>query len=277
MNNNRAAIKVVLITDIHYGSSYKTRPGEEAPGLIARFVEAMNQDIKPDVIMELGDRINNADTETEEKNLSFLVESLDRSLDAPCYHVFGNHDGHNLDKKTISLISGSETGMTSRVIKGFKFISLDTVDPIIEGCGGTVGKEQLTWLEREMNTDDYPKLVFGHHPIDDHTMKGNNIITPNVSHLIFLENKHEVRNVLEKGNNFIAYFCGHMHWFSFLYKHPASYIVVPSFIEAYPLKSGAPGAFLEADIYTNGKVEAALHTLNPRRLLGRFTSKESTS
>jgi hypothetical protein len=267
------SVKSVLIGDIHYGTDSEFRPGKEIPGLLSQFVEIMNREMKPDVVMELGDRINNVDKETDVKNLSRLVETLDHKLNMPCYHVLGNHDIVYTDKKTISQVIGDNTGPLSRVIKGFKFIILDTLDPMIENTGGAVGKEQLAWLEREMNTDDYPKLVFGHHPIDNHTMRGSAIQSKN-RRLIFLENRSEVREILENGKNFIGYAAGHMHWFSFFCSKNAAYLVNPSFTEAYPSRINAPGMFLEVDIYTHGKVEAALHTLNPRRLLGRFTSKE---
>jgi hypothetical protein len=274
MNRTDDFVKAVLIGDIHFGPSTGSRPGEEIPALVLRFVETMNHEIKPDVVMEMGDRINNVDAETDSKNQSFLIERLDQGLKAPCIHVLGNHDIMCTGKPEVLNIIGRKTGMISQVIKGFKFIILDTVDPMISGCGGMVGQDQLKWLQNEMNDDESPKLVFGHHPIDSHSMKGSGVITLEVVDLIFLENKSEVRQVLETGKNFFGYFSGHMHWFSFFCSPAAPYIVNPSFTEAHPCRNNAPGMFLEMDIYTNGKIDCALHTLNPRRLLGRFTSKE---
>lgn len=268
------SIKLVFVSDIHFGVDDLYRPGSEVGELMEGFVQLIKEEIRPDAVVELGDRINNVDHEGDAQHLQYILEQLDNKLQIPVFHVLGNHDVVYLKKEESTAIIGEQASWHSFIYRGFKFIMLDTVDPMIANCGGAVSEQQLAWLQEEMNIDNVPKLVFGHHPIDDQTMRSNTTFIDTDMHLNFLENKWEVRRILESGKNYCMYGCGHMHWFSFLCSENGTYITTPSFTEAYPQKTGAPGAFLVVDVYTNGKIEACYRTTNPRRVLGRFTSKE---
>lgn len=268
------SIKLAILGDLHYGVDDMCRPGSEVGGLMEKYVDILNDKIRPDAILNMGDHINNVDHDQDQKNIQYLCGLLDERVHMPVFHVLGNHDAVFLNKAEIAQTFKSESGWHSFVYCGFKFIVLDTVDPMVGVCGGHVGKTQMEWLRKQMNEDSIPKIVLGHHPIDDQTMRDNMIFTPDDMHLNFLENKDEVREILENGNNFIVYICGHMHWFSFLNHGKGTYITTPSFTEASPETKGAPGSYLVVDIYTNGRIEACVHTLRPERALGRFTKCE---
>ncbi len=268
------SIKLILVGDIHYGVDDKCRPGSEVGGLMEKFTALLNDELRPDAVIDLGDRINNVDHDEDCKHLQYILDIFDKKLNMPVFHVLGNHDTVYMSKQDSTQVIGHEASWNSFIYRGFKFILLDTVDPMIDNCGGTVGDKQLAWLKDRMAEDNVPKLVFGHHPIDDQTMRENTTFIDSDMHLNFVDNKSEVRNTLENGRNFILYGNGHMHWFSFVSSPKGIFITAPSLTEAYPEHNNAPGSFLELDVYTNGKVEACVHTLQPRRVLGRYTSKE---
>ncbi|NLG68622.1 MAG: hypothetical protein GX496_03510, partial [Firmicutes bacterium] len=56
-----ATLRLALVTDIHHGPDKPTRPGSVAPGLLRRFVEVVNDEVRPDLVVDLGDRIDNVD------------------------------------------------------------------------------------------------------------------------------------------------------------------------------------------------------------------------
>jgi len=270
--DNMNSIKLVLIGDMHYGADSGCRPGTEVKPLLTQFTGLVNTAIQPKAVVEMGDRINNMDHDEDRRNLELVVEQLDRQLAMPTFHVIKNHDTIFLKKEETSQVFSEQASWRSFYFWGFKFIFLDTVDPLIGYCGGRVGAEQLEWLDKTMQEDETPKLVFGHHPIDHQSMKNNANFTKDDAHLNFVENAAEVRAVLENGKRFSLYCCGHMHWFHFLVGSKGTFVTVPSFTEAYPASKGAPGSFLEMDVYTDGKIEACVRTLNPCRVIGAFTN-----
>jgi 3',5'-cyclic AMP phosphodiesterase CpdA len=273
MNGKQESIRIVVIADIHFGPDTPNRPGSKVTGLMEKFTGIVNSRIKPDLVLELGDRINNVDPKTDIANLSFLLNILDRKLDAPCYHIMGNHDIHHVDKAEVSRIAGGGLWMTSRQVKGYKFIVLDTVDPVVGEWGGEVGKEQLAWLENELTCDESPKIVLGHHPADDQDLAGRDMDwSGGNNHMHFIENKKDVRRVLEKGKHVIAYLSGHMHWFSFLSVASIAYIVAPSFLVTCPEGAPAPGAFITMTINADGRMDAVVCTVEPCCVLGHYTS-----
>ncbi len=160
-----------------------------------------------------------------------------------------------------------------RVFKGYKCIFFDSLDPMISGVGGAVSDEQLAWLEHEMNNDDLPKLVFSHHPLNHHEIQRNFLIPKETVPLMKVANCEAVREILEHGRNFLFHAAGHLHWWSFRVSPKGTYLVNPPFSAAHPERTNAPGWFMEADVSPDGKVDAKVHSIVPRRVVGDFTNR----
>ncbi|MDI9367060.1 MAG: metallophosphoesterase [Thermotogota bacterium] len=267
-NNAREKLEILLVADVHMGPSNTTRPGEETPDLMERFAKEINTVIKPDILVELGDRVNNFNHEEDRRNALRFSEII-RSLCLPYYLVLGNHDLHNLTKEENKEIFGAEVGRRTSYANGFKLIFLDTEEPVIEGVGGNISEEQLKWLSVELNSEETPKIVFGHHPVDNQVISENPHFLQ-FPHLAFVKNRERARDLIESGKNVLAYVNGHVHWFSFEVGEKIPFISVPSFTEAWPEKKEAPGMFAKLSVSMNGNVEVAVGSLSPRRTLGKF-------
>jgi len=267
-SSDRQQLSFTLVGDIHMGPSNSTRPGEETPGLMKRFVEEINGSPEVDFLVELGDRVNNLNYEKDRENALKFARIMS-SLSVPYYPILGNHDIHYLTKEENREIFDRPVENRVAFVKGYKLIFLDTEEPVIEGVGGSVSNEQLKWLERELNSDDLSKIIFAHHPADDQEIRDNPHFVQ-FPQLAFVENREKVRETVGRGKNVLAYINGHVHWLGLYECNRIPYISVPSFTEAWPEKSGAPGMFAQVFISENGRLELTIRSLNPRRILGKF-------
>ncbi len=273
-------IKIVCISDIHYSPNqdwsnciWKYTPNEEIPELVDRFVDIVNNELKPDLIVELGDRIIDVDADTDVANTRWVYENIDSRVHCPVFHVDGNHDFVNVGKSELANVLHNPQLPYVRLFKGYKCIFFDSLDPMLEGVGGAVSSRQLAWLEEEMNNDDLPKMVFSHHPLNHHEIQRNFLIPKETVPLMKVSNCEEVRNILENGKDFLFHAAGHQHWWSFRVSAKGTFMVNPPLSAAHPDRTHAPGWFMEADVWPDGKVDAKVHSIVPRRVVGDFANR----
>jgi len=265
-NDNK--LEIILISDIHLGPNTSTRPGEEAPDLLDKFINKCNLQFQPDFVIELGDRVNNFSHEVDLESTSVVKEKF-KKIKFKKIHILGNHDLHFLTVEENQKLFGNNICNSATIINGYKLITLNSQDPVIEGVGGHIGEKQLNWLETELKKDSIPTILLCHHPIDDQSISENPhfIKFPTFA---FVENKSNISQVINKFPNIIAFINGHVHWINTsVNRFP--YISVPSFIEAWPEKSSAPGMFTKITIKKNSFIESTFYSLNPEKIIGKFT------
>ncbi len=265
--NNEDELKIILISDIHLGPNLNTRPGEEANNLLDIFVEKCNKEIHPDLIVELGDRVNNFNHEVDLKSATEVNDKFHK-LNYPIIHLLGNHDLHYLSLEENEKLFGKNLKNNVVIKKGHKFISLNSEDPIIEGVGGKISENQLIWLDSELKKDNLPVILLCHHAIDNQDISENPhfIQFPTFA---FAENKKSIRKTINNFSNIKLFINGHVHWISaYFNKYP--YISIPSFIEAWPENSDAPGIYSKIIIKKNF-IESTFYSLHPERVIAKFT------
>jgi hypothetical protein len=269
------ALRFVIVADVHMGMNMNTRPGEEARELLERLIEMTDSEISPDLLVDLGDRVNNKNHDHDLENAT-RFSSIMKKLRVQSSYVLGNHDVHFLSKDENSSILNKPLVPRVDILKGYKLIYLDTSQPAIDGIGGNLSDEQLDWLEEQLTEDDLPKIVFGHHPIDDQALEGNPHFVP-FPHLAFIRNKKAIQEILQNGSNVVSYINGHVHWLSVNYVGMIPCVSIPSFTEAHPLNKGAPGLFAEVNIVCEREIEVVVRSLKPCRSLGRLYLKHCNS
>lgn len=260
-------ITLAFVTDIHAGKLIEHRPGQEAIGLLSSFISII-QERDIDAVIELGDRVNNEDHDRDLQNLNAVRDKF-TSLKVPRYSILGNHDMHYLSKDENKEILSLPALYYSVNIGGFTCLFLDTADPIWGHCGGTVSKQQLDWLTSEVQKDNRPKLVFGHHPATVQNQTGNPFFV-DIPGEETLKNYAQVQHVLENGKHVIGYFNGHVHWFHVCRVRQIPYVSLPSLLESYPEKEHAPGRYTLAEFSEDGIIDLSFHTIHPRRTIGRI-------
>ena len=275
-----STLKAVFISDIHLAPDqdwsqciWKYTPNWEIPGLLQKWQKIVNEEIRPDVVFELGDRIIDVDRETDLKNTKDVYNAVDGAVNCPVFHVDGNHDFRNITKDEMADILHSSRLPYFKILDGWKLIFFDSLDPMIEGVGGEVGEAQLEWLRQRMNEDDLPKIVFSHHPLNYHQIHRNFLIPEGTYHLMSVKNSAQVIDILEHGKNFVAHCSAHLHFWAFRSSPKGTYLVNPPISAAHPAFKDAPGWFMEATFSTDGTVDAVIHSINPRRVVGDFTNR----
>lgn len=182
-------VRFGVITDVHQDVMH------DAPERLKLFVDAMNE-ADVDFIIQLGDFCI-----PHPRNLEFM--EVWKSYRGSRYHVLGNHDmdGGYKPEQTVEYY-----GMPGRYYAfdsgSIRSLVLDTNEP-----GGTsrgykkyIAKDQLDWIERQLESSEKPVCVFLHHPLDE--PKG-------------IENRAQVRAVLERAQarsgKILGVFSGHFH------------------------------------------------------------------
>ena len=205
---SRSQVRVGLITDLHYadkppaGSRHYRETLAKLTGATGQFERD-----KPDMIVELGDFIDAADSvEVERKYL----KTINRRFAALCkdrHYVLGNHCVDTLYKKEFLGEVERERSYYSFDRGGIHFIVLDSCfrsDGVSYGrknfrwTDANVPMAELEWLKHDLQENDKPVIVFAHQRLDVATDHG-------------VKNNADVRQVLESSGDVIAVFQGHSH------------------------------------------------------------------
>ena len=241
-------LTAALITDLHFGPEARHdgrlrkltgRAGE----LTRAFVARMNSEVRPDLVVNLGDDIED---ESPEADLSRYREcnSILRGASGQLVHVAGNHDTIHL--KVSDLLStwgpgpweGSTQAHYSFDHGGCHFTVLHTHEK--KDVEITVGRRQLEWLAADLAATSLPTVVLMHHSAADQDLRGNHWFEGSPD-LCLVQERAELRTIIESvgGSRVRAVFNGHLHCNHLDVIHGIPYITLQSLIEN--LDDDAPG------------------------------------
>jgi 3',5'-cyclic-AMP phosphodiesterase len=185
--------------------------------LLDRFIAAM-RDARPACIVDLGDRINSVAAGQDGVRERYVRRRLE-DAGVPVYHVLGNTDVEHLPKH--DALAAVKKGWAAELIDlgPLRLVLLDTVDPAVDvggvpgrgSAGGAVSAAQIDWLRAALAERDAACLVFGHHPLDEPALVGHHYFAARPS-LAAVQNRADVRMVLEGAPAVAAVFSGHLHW-----------------------------------------------------------------
>src|SRR3989442_13899859 len=128
-------LRIGLITDIHHGPDVDVRLGSAAPELLEKFTRRMRNDFRPDLIVDLGDRINDTDLDADKRRLGDVRRMLE-AAGVPILYAWGNHDLLNVSPPEARAILGKKADYESREIGGVSIIVPHLAGPAIDACGG---------------------------------------------------------------------------------------------------------------------------------------------
>jgi 3',5'-cyclic-AMP phosphodiesterase len=234
-------VRFALITDQHFGpkayfAGKLRKLSHEAGTLTRAFVERMNRVEKPDLVVNLGDVIED---ESREQDLLRYQEFLRiiSELDAPLLHVAGNHDQIHLSEDDLRDLWGHAGPLHySRDIAGVHFAVLNTLET--KDVCVRLPEAQLAWLERDLGAASAPVVVLMHHPASDQDLTGNRWFEK-APHICRVAERRELRRVIEHSGKVVAVFNGHVHWNHFDLVKGIPYVTLQSLIEN--LDDDAPG------------------------------------
>jgi Icc protein len=259
-------VRFALITDEHFGPKAffdgKLRKlSHEAPRLTREFVERMNQVERPDLVVNLGDVVEDDTRDADRERYAEFVQILS-GLDAPVLHVAGNHDQIGLTEDDLRELWGHEGPLYySRDIGGVHFAILNTLE--LKDVVIRLPEEQLAWLTDDLAKASAPVVVLMHHPASEQDLAGNRWFEK-APHICRLAERKELRRVIEQSGKVVAVFNGHVHWNHLDVIENIPYVTLQSLIEN--LDEDAPG---------RPAASHAVCDLEPRRLSVRVSGAEN--
>ena len=236
-----ARVKFALISDVHFGplayfDGKLRKLTHRAADLTAEFVQSMNDSVQPDLVINLGDVLEDQDHAIDRENYATFTRLLGR-LRAPVLHVAGNHDTVHLTPVDLRELWG-HTGelFYSRVIGGVHFSVLHTIET--KDVAVRLPEEQFAWLEADLAAAEKPVIVLMHHPASEMVLTGNRWFEK-APHICRLAERRRLRALLEASGKVAGVFNGHVHWNHFDVIASIPYVTLQSLTEN--LDDDAPG------------------------------------
>jgi len=226
----RARLRIAVVADVHHGLSVGTKAGSLALGLADEIVRAVN-DENPDLVVNLGDWINDRNRDTD---LRLLREAAERfqALRAPAIFLLGNHDQVNLSLEDCRGILGGELVHRSLDISGWHLVFW-YADSKYAPPSYLARREDIAWLETDLRATELPSIVFSHVPFDDASMMGNYYFETSPPGKAGYANAAEIRDVIQRSGKVVAAVAGHVHWNRFLCIDGTHYLTVQSLSETF--------------------------------------------
>ena len=276
-------LKILIFSDLHFTEHlFDTFDFEKSSKLLQyslplldKLTRKINFEINPDVVIFLGDLIQDNNNHDIDLNRIKLVWRFFKEIKRPLYSLSGNHDLKTMNsREEVEEIMGYSHSTFSVDIKGYHLIFLGTeVDKNIKPEGGGISRtrkiseDDLKWLDNDLEKTKLPSLVFCHYGIAEDTMKGNRQFE-NCPEDAFIENRVELKRILEKSNKVIGVFSGHQHWNKIILENGINYYLVGSLIENLN-KNGIPdGAYMTVSINEKG-IEALENHLSIDKKINR--------
>ena len=234
-------MRFALISDQHFGrpayyGGKLRKLSQQAPELTRAFVDQMNSVVRPDLVINLGDVIEDESHDADLRNYQEFVHIL-TELDAPVLHVAGNHDFVHLRAEELTeLWRHTGTLYYSRAVAGVHFSILHTIEKKDESV--RLPAEQLDWLQHDLASAELPVVLLMHHPASEMVLEGNRWFE-HAPHICRVAERRKLRELLEASGKVVAVFNGHVHWNHLDLIAGIPYVTVQSLTEN--LDEDAPG------------------------------------
>jgi len=249
-------MKIALINDVHIGpeSPYKGRIrklSRFSEGELGRVLAEIKSRPDIDAVIQLGDLIQKESSDLNSAQYQKALQMF-KTLPQPVHHLMGNHEQRYLGEEDLRAWTGRDQLFYQFDLPGYCGLVLysrhqSDLPPQIDSA-------QLTWLEQELAQAQKPVLVFVHHPLDDQSMQGNPWFET-IPEEALVENRTEVREILEASGKVRAVFQAHVHWRHLTIYKGIPYITLQSLVEdvgtaeaPQPARSWAIAEFTEKNL-----------------------------
>jgi alkaline phosphatase len=206
-------MKFAIITDIHLGQEgywhgVLRRVNSHAKSFLSNFVKEMNENIKPEFVVVLGDHVQDESKEKDKENLEYIT-NLFSHLEMPVYYAAGNHDLINISESNLSKLLKQYRLYYSFDQDNLHFVVLHS--KFVGHRDAVIDEEQLKWLRQDLNNTNHKTVVFVHCGLADQDLTGNPWFEGAPEYAL-IKNRVTVRRILEESGKVIAVFNSHLHW-----------------------------------------------------------------
>lgn len=206
--------RFAVITDLHFGQRTRfqgklRKLADQAPPLAELFVARMNRVAQPDLVLALGDFIEDESLEADRSRYERCVSVL-RGLHCPVRFAAGNHDTLNLRDDDLRAAWGHDGPLFySFDMSGAHVIVLRTVEET--GREVRLPEQQLRWLRDDLKSARLPCVVAMHHSAADQDLRGNPWFE-RYPHLALIKQRQELRAAIADSGKVRLVVNGHVHW-----------------------------------------------------------------
>jgi 3',5'-cyclic-AMP phosphodiesterase len=207
-------MRFALISDVHFGppayhKGKLRKLTHRAEALTAAFVERMNAVDHPELVINLGDVVEDEGRDQDLGQYRRFIHVLG-GLNARVLHVAGNHDQVCLsDDDLRALWRHMGPLYYSCDLGDVHWVALRTVDE--PGRAIHLPTEQLVWLAEDLATAPCPTIVLLHHPASEMRLDGNRWFEGR-AHRCLVAERQQFRAIVEGSGKVVAVFNGHAHW-----------------------------------------------------------------
>jgi Icc protein len=233
--------RLAIVTDAHMGppkpekSRKLTHLGER---LLAEFVKHVNEQIRPDAVLQLGDLIEDIVSDKGQNMPLSLAGALDLdnylhgwSLLDGCkcavHHVPGNHDTWLVDPDALASLWNTPQAYYSVDVGDVHVVVLYTEAIEPRSMTTYVPHAQLVWLIDDLAATDKPIIICSHYSLADQDLRGN-FWFEGLPEECLVQNRADVRRVIASAGNVVAVFNGHLHWNNVTHHDGIPYISIQS-------------------------------------------------
>lgn len=245
--------RVGMITDLHYADKPKSgnRHYRETLAKIAEAGERFQKD-KPELIVELGDFIDAADSVKVEKQWLQRINKEFNALPGKKHYVLGNHCVTTLTKEEFLEGVEREKSFYSFDSGGFHFVILDSC---FRSDGKPYGRKnfkwtdpnvpasQVDWLRADLKATRNKVIVFAHQRLDVGSPYG-------------VKNAKVIRKVLEDSKKVLAVFQGHSHKNDYKQIGGIHYCTLVAMVEG---KGKMNNGYSSMDLFEDGTIQLDGH------------------
>ena len=226
-------LKICLVSDIHHGKNKYSNIYNDAIPLIHKFNDFCDKH-KPDLVIELGDRIHDSTYQTDFKLATEVAEAF-ATNNYKVFHLNGNHDICNLSAKDTANIFQQNEESETLALKGVNVV-IWRAETRLENSksfrGIHIRDSDLIWLENICKSSTKPLLIFSHVPLSGRGQLGNVFFENNLE-LSRYTKYREIRTILKSSSVPTYCFAGHVHQNSYCQIDTVSHFTQQSLTETY--------------------------------------------
>jgi Icc protein len=232
---------LAVVTDLHYGPEARfdgklRKLTHLAEGLSREFVRRMNEETRPDLVVNLGDDIEDESREADLERYG-ACQAVLRQAKAPLVNVAGNHDLIYLNRDDLNRFWGRSGPLYySLDVHGWHLVVLHTIERA--GLDVRIPEPQLEWLRADLAAAREPTVVLMHHSASEQSLDDSRW-WPGRSHLALVKERAQLRAIFEGSRRVRLVLNGHLHWNHFDVVAGIPYVTVQSLIEN--VDDDAPG------------------------------------
>jgi len=236
------SVRLAIVADIHHGAPSATKRGDAALALMDDFARFVTSEGATHVL-DLGDRISDVDAETDRRLEAEVAEAF-RAVQAPVWHLNGNHDRDHLSVADNEEILGQSLGHAVHDLGDWR-IALWRADSKICRSDGhhcfMLREADLLWLSRTVQAADRPLLVVSHVPVSGHSQIGNYYFQNNPASSVY-PMAERVRAALAQARVPVVCLAGHVHWNTVTTVDGIPHLTQQSLTESFTTEGAPAGA-----------------------------------